>query len=396
LVVGARKGVVIARPNSGCSVCLDKEHFHTELQLETPLICQSFWHWRYSWADCLSNATTFRKQLRERLCQLCEVPAPGSPQARRQGVVFTGRVHHLELIQTSIRMLRHLQYHGEIEVFLSQKEDVLVCENRLLVLKVQCKLFASSFRVGFSSKIGAILQSSFDDVLFIDADNVLILSPDLLFQDKNFLREGVLLWADFWGNQCRKHPWNVANDNPEGVMLCGQTAWPDHVAWPTVDLVWQPFRAYSQEITSSQVLIDRHRHRDALELALFMTESRFMQNVLYGDKDTFRLGLLMTNNGMYMVDEMPGQISDNDKRLYVMSWFNGRPMTIDQVKGGLGETDKLQVLLPLLNDFCYSSETESYCAPDYGSTPPAHFFTNASVTKMVRSFLRTISGLQGA
>jgi len=310
-----------ATPALGCSVCHDPNHFHTHLDSNATLICQSFWHMRYkTWPDCYSNATIFRKKLREHFCELCQTPASAATGTRKQGVVFTGGRVHMDLIRTSIRMLRHLNFRGGVEVFGSAK-DMTAFQEYLGDLNVDFRTFKTAYRVGFSYKIGAILQSTFDDVLFLDADNIMVVSPDVLFQDENFLREGMMSWADLWGVKCRSHKWPVANDNPEGVMLCGQSSWPDHIIWPVADLTWQPVRAYSQEMTSSQLLFDKHRHRVALELALFMTESQFIQNVLYGDKDTFRIGLLMHNKGFYMSDEMPGQILiNNNQRTFLTSW----------------------------------------------------------------------------
>lgn len=348
---------------------------------------------RYNnWEDCHSNATAFRKKLRKQFCELCEVPATPAPAARKQGVVFTGTRNHLDVIRTSIRMLRHLKFRGGIEVF-GSKKDIEAFRNSLRDLDVDIRTFKSSFRVGFSYKIGAILESHFDDVLFLDADNVLVVSPDVLFQDKHFLSEGVMTWADLWGYKCRSHHWPVAADNPEGVMLCGQSSWPDHVIWPVADLVWQPSRFYSQEITSSQLLFDRHRHRIALELALFMTESKFIQNILYGDKDTFRVGLLMSNNGFYFSEEMPGQILQETQRIFLTSWYKGDVLTVDQIKGGIPDVE-YKVTLPLLDDFCYSAETESYCVAEGYLHTHGHYATNETLTKKVLGLLKTITELQ--
>lgn len=43
-----------------------------------------------------------------------------------------------------------------------------------------------------------VLLSSFKEVLMIDADQVPVIDPTLLFDDPGFAETGALLWPDFW------------------------------------------------------------------------------------------------------------------------------------------------------------------------------------------------------
>ncbi len=51
----------------------------------------------------------------------------------------------------------------------------------------------------FMFKIVALLFSSFDEVLFLDSDNIVLRDPEELFTSAPYLSTGSLLWLDFWG-----------------------------------------------------------------------------------------------------------------------------------------------------------------------------------------------------
>lgn len=51
----------------------------------------------------------------------------------------------------------------------------------------------------FMFKIIALLFSSFDEVLLLDSDNIILRDPEELFSSTPYLSTGSLLWLDFWG-----------------------------------------------------------------------------------------------------------------------------------------------------------------------------------------------------
>jgi hypothetical protein len=102
-------------------------------------------------------------------------------------------------------------------------------------------------------------------------------------------------WPDLWGAACRRNKWPVAKNNPEGVMLAGQSGWYDHVQWPVLGLQFRPQWEYSVELTSSILALNKQSPLAvaAWKMAMWMTERPFWGKVLYGDKDTIRLSLLL-------------------------------------------------------------------------------------------------------
>jgi hypothetical protein len=78
-------------------------------------------------------------------------------------------------------------------------------------------------------------------------------------------------------------------------MLAGQSGWYDHVQWHVLDLQFRPQWEYSVELTSSILALNKQSLLAvaAWKMAMWMTERPFWGKVLYGDKDTIRLSLLL-------------------------------------------------------------------------------------------------------
>ena len=295
---------------AGCGVCCDEDFRHT-IDPGRELICQSFWHVRYkSWPECLAAALSARSAMRKELCSMCRAedrrfaaagagpkPKPASGN-RRRGVVF-GMMgspdRYLGQAARSIRVLRkYVRYTGPIQVFADTESSVAWCTAHTQGLDVDCKQLSRAPKVGFASKLMAMNECSFDEALMMDTDNILLRDPALIFEHKLFTQTGVLMWPDLWGAACEANSWGKSDSNPNGIMMCGQTAWQDHVIWPVADLQWQPKRAYTQEHIDSQLALDKTRVgvQMALRLGLWLAETEFGKNVLYGEKDAVRVGFL--------------------------------------------------------------------------------------------------------
>ena len=51
---------------------------------------------------------------------------------------------------------------------------------------------------GYQLKVNSILFSSFEQILFLDADNVPVKIPDPIFEAPAFEETGIILWPDYW------------------------------------------------------------------------------------------------------------------------------------------------------------------------------------------------------
>lgn len=115
---------------------------------------------------------------------------------------------------------------------------------------------------GWELKAYAILNSRFEQVLFLDADNVPIVDPAFLFDSPEFQSTGAIFWPDY-----------------------GRLA-PERSIWK---LTGVPYRN-EPEFESGQIVIDKRRCHRPLKLAMWMNEqSDFWYSHIHGDKDTFHM-----------------------------------------------------------------------------------------------------------
>jgi alpha 1,2-mannosyltransferase len=140
----------------------------------------------------------------------------------------------------------------------------------------------------FNTKIYAIYHSKFQQVLFLDADNVPVKDPSYLFKTNEFVDTGAVFWPDFW------HPDNTIFSIDETSLV-----W-ELLGTDFVDM-------FEQE--SGQLLIDRKRHAAPLSLVIFYA---FHQPDLFtrlrlswGDKDLYRFAWLKLGAPFHMIRTPP-------------------------------------------------------------------------------------------
>lgn len=120
-----------------------------------------------------------------------------------RGIVVVGGGNYSEFAATSLRMLRHAG--SELPVELWMKNDMEAqpewC-SELAQEGVACRLLSDymdvSCLVGYQLKPAAMLLSTFQDILYLDADNSAIRNPDTLFDTEEYQETGAILWPDFW------------------------------------------------------------------------------------------------------------------------------------------------------------------------------------------------------
>ncbi len=136
----------------------------------------------------------------------------------------------------------------------------------------------AAIRSGWPLKPYALMWSRFEQVLMLDADQVPLRDPADLFDGKDFRATGALLWPDVN---------DILAANP---------------AWAACGL---PARAMPA-IESGQLLIDKSRHWPALQTALHLNEhADHYYEYLYGDKDTWLLALLLTDEPYVLLPHRP-------------------------------------------------------------------------------------------
>ena len=141
-------------------------------------------------------------------------------------------------------------------------------------------------------------------VLLLDTDNFAITDPSYLFDLPEFQETGAIFWPDFWS---------------PGNSIFNLEA--DSFLWELTGVPYQPM--FEQE--SGQVLINRTRHIEALDVMMFYNSP---DNILYrygpvfGDKDLFRLAWMRAGQSFHMVQHPPGWAGQLNK----VDWFCGMTM----------------------------------------------------------------------
>eukprot|EP00243_Klebsormidium_subtile_P012188 TRINITY_DN730_c0_g1_i1.p1 TRINITY_DN730_c0_g1~~TRINITY_DN730_c0_g1_i1.p1 ORF type:complete len:491 (-),score=36.88 TRINITY_DN730_c0_g1_i1:1037-2509(-) len=118
----------------------------------------------------------------------------------------------------------------------------------------------------------AILNSAFEHVLFLDADNIPLSNPSSLFSTPEYQSTGALFWPDFWQTATANPIWSILRLSPGG-----------------------------REQESGQMVINKRRSWAALNLALFLAKEPAFQRFVNGDKEAFRLAFLATKTPFFMV-----------------------------------------------------------------------------------------------
>ena len=134
-----------------------------------------------------------------------------------RGLVATVGPDHLPLLVINLRMLRRTGSMSPVEVFIGSSKDYepFICETVLPALNARCLMLSdildvSDFR-GFQFKLLSILFSTFEEILFLDADISAIQNPDPLFDSEPFKSYGFVVWPDFWASTASPSLYNITS-----------------------------------------------------------------------------------------------------------------------------------------------------------------------------------------
>lgn len=152
---------------------------------------------------------------------------------------------------------------------------------------------------------GALILSSFEEVLLLDSDNVALADPDpadaadpagSVFRTPGYERTGLVVWPDYWRASAAPDLFEIAPDL-RGHMARRKDTF--RLFDRSNVRPFDPFTPPAQEGTaeSGQLLADKRRAWEGLLVALFLN----LQAPLYtrlltsymgaGDKETFRAGM---------------------------------------------------------------------------------------------------------
>lgn len=121
-----------------------------------------------------------------------------------RGVVMLAGGRYSGYAATSLGMLREVGSRLPVEVWM--KDETEEREGWCAELETEgmaCRLLsdymdASVLSNPYTWKVFTMLFSSFEEVLFLDADDIPIKNPDFVFDSKKYQETGAILWPDYW------------------------------------------------------------------------------------------------------------------------------------------------------------------------------------------------------
>lgn len=219
---------------------------------------------------------------------LALAPAQNDPKRRdySRGIAMIAYPKVIAGAYAIVRMLRH---HGcvlPVEIWIDRSE-MLETHSILIELSrsynVVVRVIEDPSATKFHAKPYVVYHTRFESVLFLDSDNIPLRDPTYLFTSREFVKFGTVFWPDFW---------KPALDNPFNVHQ--QSALWQLLNMPFIDM-------FEQE--SGQLLVNRTRSKSALHKLMFYAANapRLLTDweLVYGDKDLFRLAWLNTSTPFY-------------------------------------------------------------------------------------------------
>lgn len=218
--------------------------------------------------------------------------------ANTTGIVTTAGVANFGQVISLVLTARRAGSHLPIQIYLDSTSPWvdLICSKTLPQYKATCLSIQDTWAgivvpkfTRFQWKVLSIIVSSFQNVLFLDADCLPILNPDKIFHQGSepFTSTGLITWPDFWTSTASPLFYKVAGD---------------------IDIPPVNSRATSE---SGILVYDKARHADTLLLAAYYNYNGpkhyypllSQHSAGEGDKETFLHAALvleaLRQKGMY-------------------------------------------------------------------------------------------------
>lgn len=233
--------------------------------------------------------TQFVNSLKDEPLQMAFTP--GS-----RGLVSTAGGNYLPVFVISLRMLRRTGTTLPIEVFLADNKEYesYICTQVLPKLNATCVVMSEILEsvphsmeiTHYQFKVFAMLFSSFEEVLFLDADCFPIHNPEQLFASEPFQKHGLITWPDFWASSTSTLFYEISSQSVPSMIE----------------------RASSE---TGEILLSKKTHQSSLLLATYYNyygPSHYYPILSQGapgegDKETFLAAAGVLNESFYATSE---------------------------------------------------------------------------------------------
>ncbi|KAJ4017501.1 mannosyltransferase [Fusarium irregulare] len=269
------------------------------------------------WLEVDDEEVESLKENHETFVQSLRHLAPKLPFERStRGIVITSKGSGVGVAATAVRMLRHVGSQLPVQLFLDSttQEEHQKCNDTLTHLEVQCLNMDDFLRLpntteirkpkikSYQYKVLSIIFSSFQDILFLDADAFPLRNPDYLLDVEPYKSRGLVTWPDFW----------LPTISPLFYQIAG-------AKMPNVTID-------SRSSESGVMLYNKARHADSLLLAAYYNfyGPRFYYQLHSqgawgsGDKETFMQSAYVLGNPFYQVKKSPELVTSEK-----INWGSG-------------------------------------------------------------------------
>ncbi|KAF3483688.1 uncharacterized protein GIQ15_03012 [Arthroderma uncinatum] len=225
--------------------------------------------------------------------------APGT-----RGLVSTAGGKYLPVLTVSLRMLRNRGCSLPMEVFLASNDEFepYICNQVFPALQAKCVVLENMLKAApknvtishYQYKIFAMLFSSFEELLFLDADAFPLHDPNELFHNEPFSSGKMVLFPDFWASSASHQYYTIASSQIPKMNARASTE-------------------------SGEILLSKKHHAKTLLLSAYYNV--YGPNYYYpllsqgaageGDKETFLTAATAVGDSFYQVSERLRAIGHN-------------------------------------------------------------------------------------
>ncbi|MEX2119338.1 MAG: hypothetical protein WD847_07075 [Pirellulales bacterium] len=240
-------------------------------ELLLKLIEQPWRTWPAGWEHWPVTRFVYRLAAEQYFASLSDEPAPGEGK----GIVLVGGgIRYFPSVWVNIRVLRRRGCSLPVELWhLGRHEIGPKMEKILEPFGVRCVSAEQSERQrparvlnGWELKSYALLNSRFREIVYLDADNHVLINPDTIFTWPQYRDVGAVLWPDGTGMD----PWP-----------------PDSPVWEVASV---PYR-HEFQVEAGQLVIDKARCTKALRMVHWYDQhSDYFYRFWWGDKESFHFG----------------------------------------------------------------------------------------------------------
>lgn len=287
---------------------------------------------------------------------------PGSVYNKgSKGVVIIGGGKFSWLAYLALVQLRNVGSKLPVEIVMPSRADyekeLEFCENTLPEMQASCVVLPDVLGeavmknrkfASYQFKALALVVTSFEHILLLDSDNMIVSNPDEIFESKLYHQYGMITWPDYWKRTISPLFYDVAEIEVNENKRVRYNRFPLYNAPNVRSNIYTdqereevPFHDLQGSIAelsteSGQLIINKHTHGKTILLALYY--NFYGPNLFYklfslgeqgeGDKDTFVAAAVVTRQDYYQVKSFIKTFgyADSDDRFQGVSMGQRNPL----------------------------------------------------------------------